>query len=155
MADAREFVIYISSTVDDLKDERETALRVASEFGPVLMTRRADVVPVVQACIDDVRKSDVYVGIVAMRYGWQPDKAIDPESKSITELEYDACGDTIPRLVFVKDGPIRPANQDPDPKLVRGFATACSKASSTPRFPSTTATSPTSRSTSRSSSTRR
>lgn len=103
MANEREFVIYISSTVDDLTEERATALRIASMHGRVVMTRGADIAPVVQKCIDDVRGCDVYVGIVGLRYGWPPPIPSNAELKSITEMEYDACGETIPRLVFVKE----------------------------------------------------
>ncbi len=123
MAASRAFRIYISSTVDDLKDERGVAERIAARHGEVRLTRRADSAPVVEACLRDVRESDVYVCIVGMRYGWQPDATLNPEGKSITELEYDACGDRIPRLVFVKDGPIRPKPpfQDDDTTRIRAF----------------------------------
>ena len=123
MANERTFLIYLSSTVDDLKIERAIAERIAARHGQVRLTRRADSTPVVDACLRDVRGCDVYVGIIGMRYGWQPDRSINPESKSITELEYDACGDSIPRLVFVNDGPIRPKPpfQDDDTTQIRAF----------------------------------
>jgi hypothetical protein len=123
MAIERAFRIYISSTVDDLKPERGVAERIAARHGLVKVTRRADSTPVVDACLRDVRESDVYVCIVGMRYGWQPTGSINPESKSITELEYDACGETTPRLVFVKDGPVRakPPFLDDDTTRIKAF----------------------------------
>jgi Domain of unknown function (DUF4062) len=59
----------------------------------------------VENCLSDVRRSQLYVVILGKRYGWVPAGESDPQAKSITELEYDACtadpAAPIPRLVFV------------------------------------------------------
>ena len=117
------FRIYISSTVDDLKPQREIARSIASEYGEVKMTSGAHSEPVVDVCLADVRSSDVYVGIVSWRYGWTPGTSVNPKRKSITELEYDECGETVPRLVFVNKGPILPQLpfQDDDTTRIKAF----------------------------------
>ena len=98
-----EFRAYISSTLDDLREERKIALEVIAEHAVVLHSYSASTKPTVQSCIDDVRRAHVYVGIVGHRYGWVPEEN-NPDGKSITELEYDACRapgqQAIPRLIF-------------------------------------------------------
>jgi hypothetical protein len=103
----REFVVYLSSTLDDLREEREVALKTIAEIGVVKTTYRADERGAVQACTDDVRASHLYVGILGQRYGWVPGVAEGGDDQtSITELEYRACaraaGAPVPRLMFVK-----------------------------------------------------
>jgi hypothetical protein len=93
--------IYISSTYEDLKKEREAAAQVIRRLGhhPIYMEDyvAADKRPL-EKCLDDVRSSDAYVGIFAWRYGFIPDGF----AKSITHLEYEAAGQAgIPRLVFL------------------------------------------------------
>ena len=45
---------------------------------------------VVEESLRHVREADVLVGIVAYRYGWEPDG-----DKSITEMEYDAAAERL------------------------------------------------------------
>jgi hypothetical protein len=52
--------------------------------------------PTVEECLRFAKEADILVGIIAWRYGWQP----DGEEKSITEMEYDAAGE---RLMFLLD----------------------------------------------------
>jgi hypothetical protein len=48
-----------------------------------------------EKCLADVRSADVYVVIVAWRYGYQPkESAVNPLRRSITELEYAAAKET-------------------------------------------------------------
>lgn len=42
-------------------------------------------------CLADVAASDIYVGLIGWRYGYQPDQD-NPEHRSITELEYRQAG---------------------------------------------------------------
>ena len=58
-----------------------------------------------QVCLDDVASCDIYVGIVAWRYGHIPDdKKDNPKNLSITELEYRKAREKgIPCLVFLLD----------------------------------------------------
>lgn len=100
-----EFVFYLSSTLEDLKDERAAAVEILRRHGRVLDSYRAGPQPTVVNCLADVRQSHTYVLILGQRYGWVPDGASKPDAKSITEMEYDACAEgvpPIPRLVFVR-----------------------------------------------------
>jgi hypothetical protein len=52
-------------------------------------------------CLQDVRETDVYVGLIAWRYGFVPPKG-NPKGLSITELEWqEATVRRKPRLMFV------------------------------------------------------
>ena len=61
--------------------------------------------PVVEECLRYVQEADVLVGIIAHRYGWEPDG-----KKSITEMEYDAAQE---RLMFLINQDL-PVNQQKD-----------------------------------------
>lgn len=80
--------IYISSTYDDLKKEREAAAQAVRRLGhqPVCMENyvAAPQFPV-DKCLHDVSRCDIYVGIFAWRYGFVP----AGYDKSITRLEYE------------------------------------------------------------------
>ena len=59
--------------------------------------------PTVEECERYARDCDIYVGIIAHRYGWIP----DGKQVSITELEYDAAKEAQrPRLMFEIDGSV-------------------------------------------------
>ena len=98
----REFRIYLSSTLDDLREEREAAVEILRRHGRVIDSYRAGPEPTVENCLSDVGRSQLYVVILGKRYGWVPAGESDPQAKSITELEYDACAADpaapIPRL---------------------------------------------------------
>ena len=107
MTERKEFVVYLSSTLADLKAEREIALKTIGEVGVVKTSYRADEKGAVAACTGDVRACHLYVGILGQRYGYVPPNAeSNAGDKSITELEYEAClrADrlAIPRLMFIK-----------------------------------------------------
>jgi hypothetical protein len=98
--------IYVSSTYADLRDHR------AATIGQ-LRRMRHDVIAMEDyiardesaavACTSDVAASDLYVGLVAWRYGHVP-KDDNPNSLSVTEQEYRAAIDNdVPRLVFLLD----------------------------------------------------
>jgi hypothetical protein len=82
--------IYVSSTFQDLKSHREQVERVIRRMGhqDVAMEYYVaeDQRPVAK-CLADVASCDVYIGIFAWRYGWQP-KEDNPSQRSITEMEY-------------------------------------------------------------------
>ncbi|HEY1302411.1 MAG TPA: DUF4062 domain-containing protein [Vicinamibacterales bacterium] len=103
-AHLQDFQIYLSSTLEDLREERIAAIDVLRHYGRVIDSYRADPHPTPENCIADVRASQLFVLILGMRYGWVPGGESDPTAKSITEMEYDACRTdaiaTIPRLVF-------------------------------------------------------
>jgi hypothetical protein len=96
--------IYLSSTFEDLQKHRESvysALR-ALRHDVIAMEDyvAADRRPLDQ-CLADVRSADVYIGLIAWRYGYVPG-AGNPEGRSITELELQEakrCGK--PSLIFI------------------------------------------------------
>ncbi|WP_233849334.1 DUF4062 domain-containing protein [Paraburkholderia sp. HD33-4] len=102
---ARKPLIYVSSTFVDLKEHR-AALKAALEKAqydvecmekyPAFDERPLD------KCLADVRRADVYVLVLAHRYGFRP-KHDNPARKSITQLEYEEAGRQTgkPRLVFI------------------------------------------------------
>ena len=83
--------IYVSSTFSDL-DQHRAYLKLALEKAgydvecmeryPAFDERPAD------KCLADVAACDIYVVLVALRYGYVP-KDDNPEGKSITEMEYN------------------------------------------------------------------
>ena len=103
---SRDFQIYLSSTLDDLVDEREAAIEILRNHGRVIDSYRAGPRPTVENCLADVRSSQLYVLIQGRRYGWVPAGESDTHAKSITEMEYDECtvnaDSPIPRLVFMR-----------------------------------------------------
>lgn len=95
--------IFISSTSDDLKSYRQSAIDICNRLGlqPIAMEffPATDKTPV-QLCRDLVAQSDVYLGLIAHRYGHIP----DGETRSMTHIEFDeATRRGIPRLCFVVD----------------------------------------------------
>jgi hypothetical protein len=98
--------IYLSSTFRDLEAYRRAVYGQLTRMQHTVKAmedyvarddRPAD------ACVRDVLGSDLYVGLIAWRYGYTP-KADNPHSLSITELEYQAAKEhRIPRLLFLLD----------------------------------------------------
>jgi len=82
--------VYISSTFTDLQDERRACRDAIRDLGhfPVGMEDygAADERPL-EYCLKDVRSCEVYVGIIAWKYGFCPDGTM----KSITQSEYEAA----------------------------------------------------------------
>lgn len=92
--------IYLSSTLNDLKPERAAVKEALSGFHTVVESYDADEKSVSASCVADVKGCGLYIAIVGLRYGFIP----PGESKSITELEFEAAGAAgMERLVFLKD----------------------------------------------------
>ncbi len=100
--------VYVSATFDDLKNIR-SAVRdklkrlnlddVAMEYYCAEETRH------LEKCLGDIRECDLFIGIIAYRYG----HIFKGETKSITELEYEEAGNKgIERHMFVLDDPLWP-----------------------------------------------
>lgn len=99
--------IYISSTFADLKEYRDTSIKVLRKAKHSIVAMEDYVATgrytPLKKCLDDVAHCDYYVGIFAWRYGYIPDEN-NPEGKSITELEYrQACRLDKPRFIFLLD----------------------------------------------------
>ncbi|MDQ1611616.1 MAG: hypothetical protein QOG00_1547 [Pyrinomonadaceae bacterium] len=98
--------IYISSTYSDLVECREAVYRALRSMGHDIVAMEdyvaADQRPL-DKCLADVASCDLYVGIIAWRYGFIP-ATDNPERKSITELEFrHAVAKGIPCLLFLLD----------------------------------------------------
>jgi sulfatase modifying factor 1 len=82
--------IYSPSTYRDLRHCREVVYRTLRQMRHDVVAMEdyvaADERSLAQ-CLADVEAADVYVGIVAWRYGYTPPKD-NPDRRSITELEY-------------------------------------------------------------------
>ena len=90
--------VYLSSTLDDLGDER----RAARDALAVQESYTADEKSLRESCLDDVEKCDAYLLILGLRYGFVPQ--FDSNTKSITQLEYErAKAKGLRRLVFIKN----------------------------------------------------
>jgi hypothetical protein len=92
--------VYLSSTLDDLRPERQAVKDVLGGECVVVESYIADERSVRDSCLAEVEGCDVYIGIIGLRYGFIP----PGEKLSITELEYEkARRCTKSTLVFIKD----------------------------------------------------
>lgn len=95
--------VYVSSTYTDLVQARSSVSRALRDAGCEVVAMEdyaATGRPPLDKCLADVRSSDIYVGIVAWRYGFVP----PGEKHSITEAEYrEAVRLNIPCLLFLLD----------------------------------------------------
>lgn len=92
--------VYISSTLADLRPEREAVRNAILRLGhqPLDSYTARDRRPLA-ACLEDVAHCQAYVGLLGWRYGSQP----PGERRSYTELEFDEAGQRgIPRLIFLR-----------------------------------------------------
>jgi Domain of unknown function (DUF4062)/Tetratricopeptide repeat len=97
--------VYVSSTIADLKPERQAVLdwlRLARHQAVDSYLPDSDTVR--DSCLDDVAACDLYVLIQGHRYGFQPPED-NPEGLSITQLEFRRAGDCgIPRVALLRMG---------------------------------------------------
>jgi Domain of unknown function (DUF4062) len=101
--------VYISSTYADLRDHRQAVALTLRRMGHDVVGMEeyaAESMTPLARCLTDVRNADVYVVIVAWRYGYVPgNPATNPARRSITELEYEAATGPAekPVLAFLLD----------------------------------------------------
>jgi hypothetical protein len=105
MAEKKKCVM-ISSTVRDLPEHRgevrDACLRQGM-FPTMMENLPASDAEAISASIKMVDEADIYVGVLAYRYGYIP-KDKNAKQISVTEMEYDrAIERKIPRLIFVMD----------------------------------------------------
>jgi hypothetical protein len=87
--------VYISSTFTDLREHRRAVAQTLRRMGHDVIGMEeyvAESMTPLARSVADVRSADVYVVIVAWRYGHVPaDPKVNPNRRSITELEYEAA----------------------------------------------------------------
>jgi hypothetical protein len=98
--------IYLSSTYADLQEHRAAVYHALRRLRHDVVAMEdyvaADRRPV-DKCLRDIAECDIYVGIIALRYGYVPTDD-NPDRKSITELEFrHATRLGRPRLLFLLD----------------------------------------------------
>jgi tetratricopeptide (TPR) repeat protein len=94
--------VYVSSTVLDLKAERDAVMEwlVAARHQPI-HSYLPDSETVRKSCLQDIVGCDLYVLILGFRYGFQPEEG-NPENLSITHLEFRRAGELrIPRIALL------------------------------------------------------
>ncbi|GAB6042824.1 nSTAND1 domain-containing NTPase [Endothiovibrio diazotrophicus] len=84
--------IYLSSTYEDLKEHRAAVFDALRRSGYQVIAMEDDVARddrPLRACLADVERADLYVGLFAFRYGYIPPvEHGNPQGRSITELEF-------------------------------------------------------------------
>lgn len=88
--------VYVSSTYQDLIEHRAAVDRTLRRMGHDVIGMEqyvAEGSKPVERCRADVRNADVYVVIVAWRYGYVPEGDTPPLRRSITEVEHDEAVD--------------------------------------------------------------
>jgi WD40 repeat protein len=101
----RQLRVYLSSTFEDLKEYRAAVLAELEQAGLDVAQMESYVATderPVDKCLADVAASDIYVGLFAWRYGYEPPAAHgNPLGRSITELEYrQAETSQLRKLIF-------------------------------------------------------
>ena len=97
--------LYLSSTLNDLQDERAAARDVLGRQGyGIKDSYQASEQELIASCLDDVAKCAIFVCIVGMRYGYRPVHTVaNPGNLSITQLEFEQAQRlNLPCFVFVK-----------------------------------------------------
>lgn len=96
--------IFLSSTELDLGGHRDAAIHVAQRLGAEIVAMEdfgPDPRAAAAVCRQKVRSCDLFLGLYAYRYGFQPDGF---GGVSMTELEYRwAIEEGIPVLLFIAD----------------------------------------------------
>ncbi len=92
--------VYLSSTLNDLRPEREAIRKALGGHCTVVESYTADERSVRESCLADVAGCNLYIGIIGRRYGFIPPS----QSFSITELEYQQAREhNLSTLIFIKD----------------------------------------------------
>lgn len=98
----RKVNFFISSTFEDLKEHRRillSSLAALKQEVEAMEYWSPDSQSSLSLCLEHIRMSDIYIGIIGTRYGFEPD-----DKKSITQYEYEeATRIGIKRLVYLID----------------------------------------------------
>ena len=127
---AREPIVFISSTAEDLKLYREAAQEAAlrARFRPDMMEYfiAGGKEPPLGECLAKVSGSDVVVVLVAHRFGWKPSEPPGDGSKSVTWLECELAiseGKDVLAFLVDEDYPWPPKQVQPDGHRLGEFKT--------------------------------
>lgn len=97
---AAPMIVYLSSTLTDLAAERAAVKEVLGGTCVVRESYEPSDANLVSKCLEDVSTSEIYIGIVGLRYGFVP----PGQTVSITQLEYEhAKRRGLRRLLFLKN----------------------------------------------------
>lgn len=117
-SEKRSLRVFISSTSDDLEDERFQVLEAVRQlhFEHIAMEYfGADPRQPIEVCLEQVGRSDVFLGIVGHRYG----SIVEETGKSYTQMEYEeARRIAIPCLIYLRSDevPILPKFMERTPE---------------------------------------
>lgn len=107
--------VFISSTFLDLKEERKKVWDTLEKFDVIVKGMEqfgARKTTPLATCISEVEQSDIYVGIIGMRYGSEEPSS----SKSYSQLEYEkAVEQNLEILIYLIDE----ENANVTPKLIQ------------------------------------
>jgi hypothetical protein len=115
------FKIFISATYEDLLDERKNVLEAIRLIKYQHITMEyfgADNRESIEVCLENVRKSDIYVGIIAHRYG----SIVKGTEKSYTQMEYEeAIKIGLPCYIYIKSDkvPVLPEFIEKNPESMK------------------------------------
>ncbi len=109
------FNVFVSSTYRDLKDERELVIKAVKEVCNAIGMEKffPDEKCILKVCLENLKKCDIYIGIVGSRYGTiipeeqlkevEGENAKNYKGLSFTHYEFRKAGELgIPRAVFIK-----------------------------------------------------
>ena len=124
--------VFVSSTYEDLKSYRDEVERCIVRMNQTIKGMEffgSSPVNPLDKCMQTIRESRVYIGIIGMRYG-----SVDESTgKSFTELEYEeAVKNNLPVLIYIFDEnhPIAPVFVDTgeDAEKLKEFKSRLKKA---------------------------
>lgn len=111
--------VYVSSTFHDLREHRAAIDRALRRMGHDVIGMEqyvAEGTKPLDRCLADVRIADVYLLVVAWRYGFVPaDSTANPENRSVTRLEFDEAkrvGKPILAFMLDPEAPWPPSQVD-------------------------------------------
>lgn len=108
----QSYKVFVSSTYRDNAQRRKVVQDAISMAGMVwhgMEIFTAETKPAKEVCLKYVGEADLLVGIIARRYGWQPDGDL-----SITEMEYDAAKAAGKDCLMFQLDPNIPVNTESD-----------------------------------------
>ena len=111
--------VYLSSTFEDLREHRAAVHRALRRMGHDVISMEeyvAEGAKPLRRCLEDVRAADVYLIVLAWRYGYvPPDPDTNPDKQSITRLEFEEAkraGKSILAFMLDPNAPWPPSQID-------------------------------------------